>query len=55
MTEQEVVKWLGNLKFDEYDTPMEKLPNCPACNEDELTVWNDHQMMCLNCDWKVNL
>jgi len=43
---------LNNL--DEWGTPQIKLPNCPACDEDELMVPHSNRVMCLRCGWAVD-
>lgn len=40
-------------ELDKYDTPVEKLPNCPACDEDKLGVINHDFIICYACSWKL--
>lgn len=40
-------------ELDEWDTPTEKLPNCPQCGEDELGVIHKHLLLCYACGWKM--
>jgi len=42
-------------ELDEYNTPKEKLPNCPNCGEDELGVIHERYMMCYACKWRMEL
>lgn len=41
-------------ELDEYDRPIEKLPDCPSCEEDELGVINAGTVLCYFCGWKFN-
>ena len=39
--------------LDEFDTPKEKLPNCPKCDDDELGVIHADLILCYACRWKL--
>ena len=40
-------------ELDEHDTPTEKLPNCPRCDEDELGVIHAGHAFCYACYLKL--
>lgn len=46
-----LLRILGDL--DEHDTPKQKLPNCPRCDEDELGVIHADLLLCYRCGWKI--
>jgi hypothetical protein len=35
-------------------TPAEKMPNCPVCEEDELSLINEHSIFCNACNTWFN-
>ena len=40
-------------KCNEYETPLEKLPNCPRCGEDELGMITKDYIMCYVCGFEA--
>jgi len=36
-------------KTNKYGTPLEKMPNCPVCGEDELGMMTDRKAFCCYC------
>ncbi len=40
-------------ELDEWGTPVEKLPNCPRCGEDELGVIHAGLVLCYACGWTL--
>lgn len=43
----------GFPELDEFHRPIEKLLNCPNCNEDELVVICSNEVLCHVCGWKM--
>jgi hypothetical protein len=40
-------------KLDDWGRPVEKLPDCPRCGEDELGVINPACLFCYACGWEL--
>jgi hypothetical protein len=40
-------------ELDEHGKLKEKLPNCPACGEDEVGLVNPLMLMCCKCNWTL--
>lgn len=39
-------------EMDEWNTPAEKMPNCPRYGEDELGVIHRGRILCYACGWE---
>ena len=42
--------WPESRSVYGWDTPIKKLPNCPNCDEDELSMLNSDQIFCNACN-----
>jgi len=40
-------------KIDEYGRLIDKLPECPNCQKDELSMSGDNLVSCRQCGWKL--
>lgn len=40
-------------ELDQWGTPIEKLPSCPRCGEDELGVMHRQLVLCYWCGWQL--